>query len=286
MKQKAHILRFVFRLQFFLLPAFASQLLCAQEDNKGISPDSIHISHRGDRLILSLPDLSPAQPPAYPVYSSEQTPAMPRFTLKGAMHLPYTVNPSPLFRGDYSTSGILKQFPHGSVFGSGSQTSLPGIGHLNEASLGYAHALNDKLSLQFTVNALKMNMAHFAGQSFSTAGALTYRPSERVAFKLFGSYDIGNSYGMSTHRYGATMSFDMSERFGMEIGVQRYYDAMRGRWETVPIVIPYYHFEKFTLGLDVGGILYDILRNTVFDDSGGGGGATIGPPRFQMPPLK
>ena len=27
---------------------------------------------------------------------------------------------------------------------------------------------------------------------------------------------------MDTHRYGATMSLDMSERFGMEVGVQRY----------------------------------------------------------------
>lgn len=286
MKQKIHIRRFPFRLQFFLLLAFASQLLLAQEDNKGISPDSTQLSLQGGELMLSQPDLSPAQSSASPVYSPEQTPTMPRFTLKNAMYLPYTVNPSPIFRGDYSTSGILKQFSRGALFGSGSQTSLPGIGRLNEASLGYAHALNEKLSLQFTVNALKMNMAHFAGQSFSTAGALMYHPSGRVAFKLFGSYDIGNSYGMSTHRYGATMSLDMSERFGMEIGVQRYYDAMRGRWETAPIAIPYYKFDKFTLGLDVGGILYEILRNTVFDDKGSGGGATIAPPRFQIPTLK
>lgn len=47
------------------------------------------------------------------------------------------------------------------------------------------------------------------------------------------------------------MSVDMSDRFGMEMGVQRYYDAMSGRWETVPVMIPYYHFDKFTLGLDV-----------------------------------
>ena len=65
------------------------------------------------------------------------------------------------------------------------------------------------------------------------------------------------------------MSLDMSERFGMEVGVQRYYDAYRGRWETVPVVIPYYNFDKFKLSLDVGGILYEILRNTVFDNRGG-----------------
>ena len=90
---------------------------------------------------------------------------------------------------------------------------------------------------------------------------------------------------MSTDRYGATMSLDMSDRFGMEVGVQRYYDAMRGRWETVPVAIPYYRFEKFKLGLDVGGILYELLRNVVFDNRGGdfGGGPTIRPPRFSLP---
>ena len=110
--------------------------------------------------------------------------------------------------------------------------------------------------------------------------------SDRVTLKVFGSYDIGNSYGMSTHSYGATMSVDMSDRFGMEMGVQRYYDAMSGRWETVPVMIPYYHFDKFTLGLDVGGIIYEILRNAVFDKNrgiGGPSGPTIGPPRMHIP---
>ena len=135
-------------------------------------------------------------------------------------------------------------------------------------------------------NALKVNMSHITGQAFSTSGAFLYHPSDRVTLKVFGSYDIGNSYGMSTHNYGATMSVDMSDRFGMEMGVQRYYDAMSGRWETVPVMIPYYHFDKFTLGLDVGGIIYEILRNAVFDKNrgiGGPSGPTIGPPRMHIP---
>ena len=130
---------------------------------------------------------------------------------------------------------------------------------------------------------MKMNMTHFAGQSFSASGALIYQASERVAFKVFGSYDIGNSYGMSTHSYGATMSLDMSRRFGMEMGVQRYYDAMRGRWETVPVVIPYYNFDKFKLGFDVGGLLYEILREVIFEKKDRGGGPTIRPPRSSYP---
>ena len=129
-------------------------------------------------------------------------------------------------------------------------------------------------------------MIHSTGQAFSTSGVLRYQASDRVTFKVFGSYAIGNPYGMDTHHYGATISLDMSERFGMEVGVQRYYDAYRGRWETVPVVIPYYKLDKFKLSLDMGGILYEILRNVVFPDKMNSGGPTLAPPRFQMPPLR
>lgn len=260
------------------------QLLSAQEDSARFTLDSMLIKPKAAFQLPSV-NLLPEKT-VYPLINPIQLGDLPSFSLKEELRIPYHINPSPLFRGDYSTGGVLRQFPHGAVFGSGSQTSVPGIGRFNNASLGYQHIFNDRLSLQLRANAMKINMSHITGQAFSTAGRLTYRASDRVAFNVFGSYDIGNSYGMSTNSYGATMSLDMSERFGMEVGAQRYYDAMRGGWQTVPVVIPYYRFEKFKLGLDVGGIMYEILRNVVFDKRGGGdfgGGPTIRPPKFSFP---
>lgn len=244
------------------------QLLSAQEDSTRFTLDSMLIKPKAAFQLPSV-NLLPEKT-VYPLINPIQLGDLPSFSLKEELCIPYHINPSPLFRGDYSTGGVLRQFPHGAVFGSGSQTSVPGIGRFNNASLGYQHIFNDRLSLQLRANAMKINMSHITGQAFSTAGRLTYRASDRVAFNVFGSYDIGNSYGMSTNSYGATMSLDMSERFGVEVGAQRYYDAMRGGWQTVPVVIPYYRFEKFKLGLDVGGIIYEILRSAVFDNRGGG----------------
>ena len=260
------------------------QLLSAQEDSARFTLDSMLIKPKAAFQLPSV-NLLPEKT-VYPLINPIQLGDLPSFSLKEELRIPYHINPSPLFRGDYSTGGVLRQFPHGAVFGSGSQTSVPGIGRFNNASLGYQHIFNDRLSLQLRANAMKINMSHITGQAFSTAGRLTYRASDRVAFNVFGSYDIGNSYGMSTNSYGATMSLDMSERFGVEVGAQRYYDAMRGGWQTVPVVIPYYRFEKFKLGLDVGGIIYEILRSAVFDNRGGGdfgGGPTIRPPKFSFP---
>lgn len=267
----------------FLLISVLPQLLIAQESNDStrIILDDLPTIPKST-LQLSLPDPFPEKATAYPMYPSMRPDQLPDFSLKNDIYLPYQTNPSKLFRGDYYTDGVLKQFSHGVLFGAGGQTSVPGIGRFNNATLGYQHAFSQKLTLEVQANAMKINMIHATGQAFSTSGTLIYRPSERVALKLFGSYDIGNSYGMNTHSYGGTISFDMSERFGMEFGVQRYYDEMRGRWETVPIVIPYYHFDNFTLGLDVGGIIYEILREVVFDKQKDNG-PTIMPPRMQIP---
>lgn len=300
MKQKISISRFPACLGLLLLLTSTPQLLSAQEGNDSTrimrndllkQPEGTLFQHStSDLFQYATPDLFPPskfKDAPSPNLSKQLFYFPPDFSHKGEIYLPYQINPSPLFKGDYSTSGILWQFPHGAMFGSGSQTSVPGIGLFNNASLGYQHVFNDRFELRLQADAMKINMMHSTGQVFSTSGALLYHASDRVAFKVFGSYDIGNSYGMSTHSYGATMSVDMSDRFNMEMGVQRYYDAMRGRWETVPVVIPSYRFNnKFNLGLDVGGILYEILRDVAFDKRGGGdygGGPTIGPPRTFLP---
>lgn len=288
MKQKVNISWLPIHIGWWLLLVSVPQLLSAQEysDSKHTVRDSVSIKPEST-FQLSPSDLFSKEIHTPPLYPAKSDPAgsLGKFQVtprEGAILLPYQTNPSLLFRGDYSTGGIWKQFPHGTLSGSGKQTSVPGIGRINNASLSYQHAFNQQLALQLSVDAMKMNKAHFTGQAFSTSGALLYRPAERVALKLFGTYDIGDPYGMSTHSYGATVAFDMSERFSLEMGVQRYYDAMRGRWETVPVMIPSYRFEKFTLGLDIGGILYEILRSTVFDNQRSGS-PTITPPRFSIP---
>ena len=62
-----------------------------------------------------------------------------------------------------------------------------------------------------------------------------------------------------------SIGMDMSEHFGMELGVQRYYNPLRGGWETVPIAAPYFRFNNGAkFGFDVGGLLYEIFRDTSF----------------------
>lgn len=132
MRQKVSISQLPIRLGIFLLLYFVPQSLSAQENN-----DSTHILRNGasitpdDVLKQANINLFPEKSTTYSLYSPGQLEHIPRFSLKRDISLPYQTNPSLLFRGDYSTSGVLHQFDHGALFGSGSQTSMAGIGRFS-----------------------------------------------------------------------------------------------------------------------------------------------------------
>lgn len=108
MRQKVSISRLPIRLGIFLLLYFVPQLLSAQENN-----DSTHILRNGasitpdDVLKQANINLFPEKSTTYSLYSPGQLEHIPRFSLKRDISLPYQTNPSLLFRGDYSTGGVL-----------------------------------------------------------------------------------------------------------------------------------------------------------------------------------
>lgn len=171
---------------------------------------------------------------------------------------------SPFFSaGEYHLVGALKQTNKGAITGSGSQTNLIGLGTINQVSFGYSHNFNNKLSTYIGVNTIKFSMPFAINQAIGVSGLFLYTPQENIRFKIFGNYSISSYPGMQTFQYGGSMAIDISERFGTEIGVQRYFNPVQKRWETIPIVVPYYKFDNFTLGIDVGGILYEILYHLI-----------------------
>lgn len=198
------------------------------------------------------------------------------------LRLPYQENPSLRFKGDFRTEGSLWRWRTGQIYGMGSQTSLPGIGLRNEAAFSFEQELNDRLSLQATVDAVRMNMAYFnRRQSLGLSGALVYRAQDHLWFTAFGSARTGDFLNMQSYSYGGTMGFDITERFSLELGVQRFYNDLTGRWETLPVVMPGYRFnDKFKLQFDVGPLIYELIRGIIIDHRGGrsDGGPTIRPP--------
>lgn len=185
--------------------------------------------------------------------------------LQTPFYMPYYINPSPIFYGDYSTGGTIVP----KLYSYGSQTTLPGIGRINEASLMYRYLINDFWEIQAGVNAIKYNFPFSIGQSFGATGAILYKPADKLTLKAFGSYTPASAYGFHMNSFGGTIGYEFNDNWGMEVGAERRYDPMKRKWDTRPIAIPYYKFNKTKIGIDVGGIMYEIIRSAKYKNQSG-----------------
>ena len=97
------------RLGICLLLAFVPQLLFAQEDSVRFIRDSIQIQPEFNESLFSPFELPSENSAPSSMFHPEHSYSLPDFSLKESLRLPYQTNPSLLFRGDYSTSGVLRQ---------------------------------------------------------------------------------------------------------------------------------------------------------------------------------
>lgn len=174
----------------------------------------------------------------------------------------FQTNQLSLFKGEYNVSGVIKSFRHGTLTGAGKQENLPGLGTFNVADISYIHSFNSRIAIQVNLNAAKFNSYFHPDQFFGAGMILSYKLRDNLSFNAFGNYSAGQHFNFSS--YGAYLSIDVTERFGTDLGIQRYFDPMQKRWNTVPIIAPYYKFSnKVQIGMDFGGVLQEAARKLI-----------------------
>lgn len=97
---------------------------------------------------------------------------------------------------------------------------------------------------------------------YGVHGFLSYRFSPYVSATIFGDYYSRNPWFymatfpyVNTSRYGGYVTIH-GDRVGTHLGVERYYDSFVRRWETRPIVTPYFRVsKKVRIELPFGGLL-------------------------------
>lgn len=246
------------RLGLITLFTLLSLTLNAQEADDWFLHDSIN----ADRKLYIEKEGSDSCFESYPHESIPLKYNMDKLYIPNSNHLLHPA--TPVFRKkDFHAQGSIMQFKNGMVVGSGMRNEIVGVGDVNSAQISYQHRFNNHLFSSISINAAKIEIPHFQDNVFGASGSFFYVPQDNLRFKVFGSYSVSPFSKFTTYNYGGSVSFDMSERFGTEVGVQRFYDPIQKRWETVPIVVPYYKFNKITVGMDVGGILYEILYRLV-----------------------
>ncbi|MCM1484464.1 MAG: hypothetical protein NC043_09015 [Muribaculaceae bacterium] len=154
----------------------------------------------------------------------------------------------------------------GGVIATGERVSMPGLMGVESGSIMATQTLG---RLTVSAGAVAEKYGYFRGLQtvYGLQGVAMWRFNDRLSLTLFGSwYTSANFTGpammpyMSTSNFGGYLSWDFAEHFGVDAGAQTQYNNYTGRWETRPIVRPYYKFSNDAkIGIDFGGLIYDAV---------------------------
>lgn len=136
----------------------------------------------------------------------------------------------------------------------------------NAASLSAIQQF-DKLVVSGTLE-LSKTMTNGMGIVNGLGGrvGLDYTFNRNVSLHAFGGLSyygfLSSGPGFTGYYYGGFFTLNTNNRkWGMDLGARSVYNPMTGRWETIPIAMPYYNLGGSKLGVDLGGIVYSLLRS-------------------------
>ena len=197
-----------------------------------------------------------------------------RLEVDPVFRVPEQTREMPMVRGGYDVtsdvqSGAAFRLWKGAVLGVfGSTDHMPGLMDIHSGTVGLYQNLGQlNLSLSANANKYWMPMQNTLLTQYGFSGHVSYNAASWITLHAFGNYYMGDlrlppaisPYAYSTS-FGGYADVRFSEHWGANLGAQRYVNPMNGRWETEPIVTPYYKFNNGSkLELPLGHLLKDII---------------------------
>ncbi len=192
--------------------------------------------------------------------------------------------------GNTPANTYITKWNGGAIYADGNTSLVPGMMGLEHGSFNLKQSIG---KVSFTAFATVDKMGYFRGlqTAYGFGGSMNYEISDRWVLTLFGAYYTrvhpltpGMIDYMPTPNFGGYASFDIDEHWGISVGAKATRSLITNRWEPQPIVMPYYKFnEKVKIGVDVGGVVYGIVKDYL--DRRNGWSPVIAPPRNSPPPI-
>jgi len=264
-------------IQITIMILLFSSIAFAQTDKSKNNPDLKH-SHtlpdstrqlfsNNDKELQKLTIEQLQNAPSQPMQPLSISPNFQNYLNKGYETLSpgyFPMSKNPTNYGDYSTSGVIKQFRHSAILGSGSVETVMGMGNVGNASVAYQQMLGSRMVLTVGANVSKTTFTPMYDISVGSTTSLSYMLNDRLSFTAFGDYTRSMTNSFSSLNVGGFASIGLSNKFGLDIGASNYYDPMFRQWQTEPIVYPYFKLGGQKLGFDFGPLIKDVLIN-MFD---------------------
>lgn len=185
-----------------------------------------------------------------------------------------------------SFSPVIASWGNGGVWVSGGVAEAYGMAAVESGSLNVGQQVGN---VTFNAYAGAMKTAFFRGLStqWVFGGSAHWQFAPRLGLTVFGSYATrgymrgmppGLAETLSVPKFGGYLTWDFSEHWGVDVGVSAQQNNL-GNWEARPMVAPYYRLGDAKLQIDVGGIVYEMLRSRPSFH----GNPTMGPPKLNIP---
>lgn len=178
------------------------------------------------------------------------------------------VDRSSLHKGEYRVGGVIHRFDKVNVWGRGRQENIIGVGVSNYAEVKTAYSPNERWKLGISLYAHKLSIPRSSSNTFGMGADVSYKFYPKTSLHLFGTYyllDMKPKRCLDGHHYGGYLSFDLAERWSMDVGMRRYGNNLFHQQWTVPIIRPSYKHNGSEINADFGGMFQQILKGLFFN---------------------
>ena len=179
---------------------------------------------------------------------------------------------------------ILAAWRGGALTASGASVNMPGLMGIESGRLSLGQKFGP-LTLTAWAEANKYGYFRGLQTSYGFGGQIDYQINDRWSITAFGQYyspihplTPAMAGYMATSNFGGYASYNINDRWGISVGAQATRSLVTNRWEAQPIVMPYYRVnKKVSIGIDVGGIIYNLAKDYISNDNSFGGNAGSAP---------
>lgn len=185
--------------------------------------------------------------------------------------LSFPVGHSSLHKGEYSVGGIIHRFDKIDVWGRGRQENIIGVGVSNYAEVKTAYSPNYRWEFGISLHAHKLSIPRSSSNTFGIGTDVSYQFYPKTSLHLFGTYyrtymlDMKPKRYLDGYHYGGYLSFDLAERWTMDMGMRCYGNNLFHQQWTVPIIRPSYKHNGSEINADFGGMFQQILKGLFFN---------------------
>ena len=177
----------------------------------------------------------------------------------------------------------------------GNIDSYPGLMSVESGGVTFGQRFG-KFDINLDATVTKYGYFRGLSKSYGFGGALTYNINNRLSFTLQGAYHANPGLYQPAmfeiapnSSVSGLLDYKINDKWGVLFGAVTYHSLASGHWDVRPVAQPYYMLGGVVpIGIDVGGIVFEILRNAIENgarsnsDRGyninGGSNPTIAPP--------